>query len=348
MKVLPPLRPATLAVYLLVASLTPGGISAADPSPSHFNQPIRVATTAFGEAMEIEIRDLPTDQAEQAVQAVVKEIRKIERLTANTPSEKGGVAQLNEAGEKGLVLDQRLFALLERALNFCFWSRGAHGPVGGPVYRLWGVPSPADSLPTATSLTAAAARSSCNNLKLDIDSGRATLAPGTTLELRAFTKGFALDQAMRVLAEHGSNNAYVELGTYRCGAGDGPEGQGWRALLPSLEGIAEDFEDVWLSGQCMTSVRFDDHPLTAAGETFSTYLDQRSGRPSEGVAGVVAVTELAADAEGLAASLLILGQREGQMRLGGLKPAPSILWLLGTGTGAPLLSTYHWADLRTR
>ena len=49
------------------------------------------------------------------------------------------------------------------------------------------------------------------------------------------------------------------------------------------------------------------------------------------------------DAEALAAGLFILGTRDGQHRVGGVRPSPSVLWALGSGAGAPLLVEYHWS-----
>ena len=62
----------------------------------------------------------------------------------------------------------------------------------------------------------------------------------------------------------------------------------------------------------------------------------------------VAVTELAVDAQGLAATMLILGPREGQLRMGTLRPRPSLLWFLGSGEGRPLLVDYRWSDVNRR
>jgi hypothetical protein len=41
--------------------------------------------------------------------------------------------------------------------------------------------------------------------------------------------------------------------------------------------------------------------------------------------------------------MFVLGQREGMMRLGALRPEPSVAWLLGSGEGLPLLTTHRWA-----
>ena len=88
-----------------------------------------------------------------------------------------------------------------------------------------------------------------------------------------------------------------------------------------------------------------DHPLQ--GGTAS-YLNQRTGEPVQGVLAAVAVTELAVDAQGMATTMLILGPREGELRMGTLRPRPSLLWFLGSGEGPPLLVNYRWTEFTRR
>jgi hypothetical protein len=60
---------------------------------------------------------------------------------------------------------------------------------------------------------------------------------------------------------------------------------------------------------------------------------------------VVAVSELATDAQALAVSLHITGLFQGKMRAGSLQPIPSVLWLLGDGKSMPVVSSFNWADV---
>ena len=79
--------------------------------------------------------------------------------------------------------------------------------------------------------------------------------------------------------------------------------------------------------------------------SYAPFIDQRSGKPATGTMGVLVVTKLAVDAQAIGSALVTLGNREGQLRLGGVVPSPSVLWLLGDGDGAPLLATYRWSGL---
>jgi hypothetical protein len=66
------------------------------------------------------------------------------------------------------------------------------------------------------------------------------------------------------------------------------------------------------------------------------------------VLAVLAATDLALDAQALAASLFIVGPREGQLRMGSLRPRPNVRWFLGSGGGAPLQVDYRWSELSRR
>jgi hypothetical protein len=62
----------------------------------------------------------------------------------------------------------------------------------------------------------------------------------------------------------------------------------------------------------------------------------------------MALSDLAIDAQGLAAAMTITGPNEGLLRLGSLRPSPAVLWLLGSGSGEPLQVDYHWGEVPKR
>lgn len=318
---------------------------------------------AFGETLEVEVRNLPRDNARQAIEAAILEVLHVEALlrpeapltAASKPPADSSSPQLADLAElnAGAGLgpqrpDPRLLQILARSWDYCIWTRGAHGPLGGELNQLWGLPGGSGARPPADLLNQAIETASCDNLRLDAETALADLARGARLDLWGFARGFAVDRALAVLQDHGATNAYLEIGRIHRGLGPGPEGRGWLVVLPILEGFTEPLDEIWLRDQSLAMVRIEDSPLTVAGDRYAPFLDQRRGAPPEGVEGVVTVTENAVDAEAVAASMMILGYREGLMRLGSLRPAPSTLWLLGDGGGPPLITTAHWADLKSR
>lgn len=312
-----------------------------------------MAAEAFGQAMEIEVRGLPQDQARTAIEAAMEEILEIEALSRVNGDAEQGIARLNGAARgQAVSLDRRILALLSRARDFCIWSRGAHGPLGGRLYRLWGLHDDsgvaARGLPRGSALSEAVASAQCNRLALDPTAGTATLAAGSSVDLWGFAQGYAVDRALAVLSDHGCDNAWVEVGWVRRGIGDGPGGYGWRLTLPVVEGYTQPLDEVWIRDRAIALTRADEEPLIIGGDLYPPFIDQNSGQPAEGVQAVIASSELAVDAQGLATAMMILGNRRGQALLGGLRPLPSVLWMLGDGTGSPLLAAYQWSKLKTR
>jgi thiamine biosynthesis lipoprotein len=299
---------------------------------------LRASGTAFGETAELEIRALDNTTGEaalgaawDAMRAVEQELRQMEEQAAGQP----------------FAVAPATSPLFTRARHFCLWSDGATSVLGGAVHRLWGVRTPAAALPTPDELEQAVASARCDRLEFDPKTSRARLAEGSALDFRGFARGWAIDRAVESLKEHGVSNVWVRIGDVARGVGGGPNGRGWPYQLPLFARQLESFGTVLLRGQSIARTDPTARPLAIAGESVLPYFDLRSGRPAAGVSGVVAVSELAGDAEPLAIAMTVLGANAGQIRLSGLKPKPSILWLLGSGdSGAPVLVSANWSAVK--
>ena len=307
-------------------------------------EPVRLSAAAFGTHAEIEIRGLPREAATAAARDALHAVFELGQLLDPAGRLAGSLGALNAAAgvEEAMLLEPRVADFLRRGLQFCLWTNGAHGPLGGELYRLWNGASET-RMPDPTDLRDAVISAGCNRLGLELGETetRARLAAGSRLAAVGMGRGFALDRAADVLRAAGADNAWLEMGAVWRAMGPGPGGEGWLATLPPAPGTTEPIDQVWLRDQSLAITSIG----PVAGEAPLKLLDQRTGVPSRGVVTVVAVTETAVDAEALASTLFITGLREGQMRLGGLQPRPMVFWLLGQGRGEPLESTYRWSEL---
>jgi FAD:protein FMN transferase len=315
------------------------------------SKPVRMSAAAFGSPAEIEVRDLPAETARLAIQEALAEMAAVERLTDLEDSSTGGLAALNAAAGHGpQAVDARLLPALGRALDFCEWSEKAFGPLGRDLNRLWGLRSPvaASPLQKPEILDRALVAADCGQLRIDAEKKTATLAAGSAVDLWGFAEGLAVDQAVDVLRRHGVRNGYVHVGGVYRGFGKGPDGHGWSVSPPLAPGTAIPLTLLFLTDKALAIASLSDRPLKIGEETFSPWISHRTGQPVQGTVATLAVTDLALDAQGLAATLTITGPTEGQLRLGSLRPSPSMLWLQGSGVGEPLQITYHWSDVPKR
>jgi len=316
---------------------------------------VRIESHAFGQPVVIEVvgaRDAAREAADRAADRMVELDRRVAEATDRLNGRGSATAPAAGATEREVVVDREIADLLSRTLQFCEWSGGAHGPLGGVLGEHWravgGNPTPPD-VPRAAIASAA-----CNHLAIDPESEgpqvRVRIAADSLLDLSGFAAGFAVDRAIDLLRQRGIDNARIRLGRIVRAIGDGPQAggeteaagpPGWPTRLPTFEGYNGPLEELTLHDQALAVVwRADwpaDHPL---------FVDQRTGEPPATAWATVVVSELAVDAQALGVSALVLGSREGRFRIAGLKPVPSVLWLQGAGQGRPLIMELNWTALR--
>jgi len=361
-KLLPRPRCSLSLLALVLTWPLGGGASASPAQPSADTGaerdavPVRLATDAFGDEARVEVRDLPEGEAEAAARAALEEVLRLERLLdpyAPEP-EPGSVASLNlRSGLAPQPVSQPLLRLLARTRQFCAWSDGANGPLGGRLFELWGLRGEVESRPTPRQLLDATRTSGCERLEIEAgedqdDGGAVRLETGSQLDLWPFATGWAVDRAVEILEHHGAGNGLVQVGSVRRGLGPGPGGRGWKVTLPILPGHTTPLGTVWLNDEALAIAHYEDRRIEIAGDPVIPYIDQRTGRPAEGVVAVIALTELAVDARGLATTMFVTGHLKGQFLLGQIEPEPAVRWLLGTGEGRPLITDFNWTETRRR
>jgi thiamine biosynthesis lipoprotein len=331
------------AAALLFAS---SGFAAAGPRPS-------LDAHALDAAVLLEIEPLETPaRSRDALAAALQEINEIAALASLDEGDlplgtlpANGLAALNRAAGRGpFAIDPRLAELLARSLAYCQWSQRAHGPLGGRLYGLWGLRRAA-SAPSLHDLETAAASAACNRLRVDRTASTAALEEGSVVDAWGFARGFAVDRAILVLRDQGASSGWVQIGQVTRAFGPGPGGGGWPMLASPKPEQPELAERVLLKDRAIAMASSEAGELSAGEEGLPPYVDQRSGRPARQTLAVLVVSELAVDAEALATALFVLPSREGEYRLGALRPRPAVKWLLGTQTSAPLVTEQGWAAL---
>lgn len=301
------------------------------------DEPLVLSGRAFGGEVVLEVRDLPEREAEATLRAAFEDLRELETTLDEAVSALNG-----DAGtERAVAVAPPVVDLLSRALQYCTWSQGAVGPVGGTLAAHWravaGNPTPP---PVSAALAASAA---CDRIAVDADTATVRVAAGSRVAFEPFAAGFAVDRTVEALRARGAGNGLVRIGRVQRAFGPGPSpiaGRGWPAVLPVFEGYEQPFDVVRLDERSLAVVWRADWP-----PHHPVHVDQRTGEPPGVAWATAAVTELAIDAQALAVAAMVLGPREGQFRMAALKPVPSVLWLLGRGQGRPLRRDLNWSDL---
>lgn len=312
----------------------------------------------FGQPLTIEV--IPLDdpvESRDALADALEETNRVDHLlevgdllprpASEYPrSEPGGVAALNAAAGQGPVrVDGRVLEVLTRALEYCRWSHGAFGPLGGMLNGLWGLRQRVGGLPSPEVVADQAGLTDCDRLSLDAATVTASLSDGSRVDLWGFEYGYAIDRVTSLLVARGFTSGWIQIGQVTRAFGSGRSGRGWPMAVDPIAGGVVPTERLLLHDRALAMASSLENAIEIAGERYPPYIDHRSGLPASGKAAVLVVAQTALDAQALASALFVLSNREGEFRLGALDPRPAVKWFLGEGEGQPLIMLKGWSQV---
>ena len=153
----------------------------------------------------------------------------------DSDSELSRLSQTSGQG-KAVPVSTDLWNVLVKAQEFAARSEGAFDITVGPLVNLWRRARRKGELPSPEMIAEMKARVGYKNLKLDPEHRTAELlVPEMRLDLGAIAKNYAVDEAQKVLKQHGITSALVG-GSGDMTATDAPPGQpGWRIEVAPLD-----------------------------------------------------------------------------------------------------------------
>ena len=199
------------------------------------------------------------------------------------------------------------------AYNLAEETGGAFDVTLGPVIRLWRDARKQKRLPDPAALAEARGRCGFRNLVLDAAARTVSLKmPGMLLDLGGIAKGYAADEALRVLRDHGIRSALVAA-SGDLAIGDPPPGKtGWRVGIDSLNAPESKFTRVLELRNAAVSTSGDTEQfLEIGGVRYSHIIDPATGMGLTDRIAVTVVAEKGIDADGLATAVSVLGMQRG-------------------------------------
>jgi thiamine biosynthesis lipoprotein len=218
------------------------------------------------------------------------------------------------AAGRPIVVEERLFGLLELAREITRATAGAFDITSGALSRAWGFSRRQGRVPSEAEVADALSRVGMEHVLLKPERRTVRyLRPGVEINLGSIGKGYALDRAAELLRFdraasllHGGHSSVYAMGTQ-----PGDE-RGW----------AVGIRHPWDGARRLAVVRLRDRGLATSAATFQHLeyngrklghiLDPRTGWPAEALASATAVAPSAAQADALATAFFILGMEQTQ------------------------------------
>lgn len=242
-------------------------------------------------------------------------LRSIEdEMSAN--SDGSVIAAINAAaGASPVAAPADLRAVVARAVRYATMTGGAFDPTIGPIVKLWNIGLEGERVPEPSEIKAALPLVSYKDIVIDDAAGTVYLRkPGMRLDLGAIAKGYAADEAGRILESKGVKAAVIDLGGNVKVIGSKPGGDKWRI------GIQNPFDDrgsrlgiASLEGSytVVTSGIYERF-FIRDGVRYHHILSSTTGRPVDnGLASVTIICRTSIDADGLSTSAFALGLEKG-------------------------------------
>jgi thiamine biosynthesis lipoprotein len=229
------------------------------------------------------------------------------------------ISQLNAmAYDSPVEVEPQLFELLRLGAQLHDDTNGAYDLTAGPLSHIWGFFRRSGRVPSPQELSDAMCRVGAD--KLDVDVAHRTIrfrVPGMEINLGSIGKGYALDRAAEVIAEHDIDHYLIHGGQSSVLA------RGSRGKFASEEAALR--AGWWIGirhplrpNQRLAEVRLLNRALATSGAAVQFFLhegrryghilDPRTGLPAEGSLSATILAPTAAEADALSTACYVLGR----------------------------------------
>lgn len=255
-------------------------------------------------------------QAEKAVDEAFKRIASLNAVFSDYEPNSELMRLCNTEPDVPFTASEPLFELVSRALELSRQTDGAFDITCGNLSQLWRRTKRVRKLPPADRLQKALAATDWRAVRLDPKARTITLTKaGMLLDLGGIAKGFAADEGLRVLREHGIGSALVIAGG-DIAIGDPPPGENaWEIKLRTFKKAAADGEEllqVVRLKNCGVSTSGDLYQfIELDGVRYSHIVSPQTGLGLTERIACSVIAPNAATSDALATAMCILGRERG-------------------------------------
>lgn len=325
---------AFVAALALIRGGSAHGSGASGPGPERFE----LAAPHMGTTARLVVYAPDRARAETAAQAALARIAELDALLSDYRDDSEVARLARHAGGRAVAVGPDLLDVLVRSQELALRSGGAFDVTVGPLSRLWRRARRTGELPSPEELRSALALVGHGHLVVDPAARTARLSrPGMRLDLGGIAKGYAADEALRVLRRYGLDSALVTLGGEVIAGSPPPGREGWTVALriPGPEPAP-----LLLRDRAASTSGDAEQWLEVAGRHYSHIFDPRTGQALVGHRSVTVVARQGLLADGLATALSVLGRDRGLALIEG-SPDAAALWV----EGARVTESARWSGL---
>jgi thiamine biosynthesis lipoprotein len=247
--------------------------------------------------------------ADKAAKAAFTRVEELNKIMSDyiLDSELMRLCKKSETKPAGPVkVSDELFYVLSKAQEVAELSEGTFDVTVGPIVRLWRQARKERQFPDPELLAAAMKRVGYKNVELDPKEQTVSLkVPGMLLDLGGIGKGYAADEALKVIGTFGIKSALVAASGDIAVSKAPPGRDGWRIDIAPLPGAKETRQLKLVDAAISTSGDAEQF-VEIAGVRYSHIVDPRTGIGLKGRRSVTVVAKQGIYADSLTKMASIL------------------------------------------
>jgi thiamine biosynthesis lipoprotein len=251
--------------------------------------------------------------AEASSRAAFERIDALDRIMSDYQPTSELMRLCQKAGGDPVPVSEELFYVLSKAQEVSKLSEGAFDVTVGPVIQLWRRTRKTQVLPDPEQLAKARALVGYDKMHLDAKARTVQLTtPGMLLDLGGIAKGYAADEAQKVLKQHGIARALVAAGGDIAVSGPPPDAEGWSIAIEPLDPSDEKSTRTLLLHDAGVSTSGDANQYVEIdGKRYSHIIDPRTGMALIGRQSVTVVAPNGITADSMTKVVMVLGPERG-------------------------------------
>lgn len=266
--------------------------------------------------------------ASEAINEAFDRVAEIEnKMTSH--SNESEVVRINKAsGHESVMISPDTFYVIEKGLDYSEKTKGRFDITIGPLVQLWGIGTENERVPSKIEIIEALELVDYKELILDPDKKSVKLKrPNMAIDLGAIAKGYAADEAARILRNKGIKNAVIDLGGNIFALGKKPDGNPWRVgIQDPSDNRGKSFATVEVSDKTLVTSGPYERFFEKNGKRYHHILDPDNGYPVQnGLISTTIITSKSIDADSLSTAVFAMGLKEGMKFIENLEGVDAIL-----------------------
>lgn len=294
-----------LLVSLMVMSLFLGGCRSKNVEPAEKTE------FMLGTICTIQVYD---GNKNEALDKAFQRIKQIENEMSINKAGTEFDAIANAAGKNFVKVSDDTFAVVKKGLYYAEQSKGAFDITIGPLVKLWGIGTDNAKVPTQSEINTAKALVGYKDLVLDEANKKVMLKrAGMSIDAGGIGKGFAADEAAKVLKQYGVKHAIINLGGNVLVIGDNPDGRPWGIGIQNpFEPRGEKVGALSATNKTIVTSGIYERYIEKNGKKYHHILNPFTGYPMENsLASVTVVTDVSFDADAMTKYIFYQGLEKG-------------------------------------